>query len=88
MDEETKCGQVETPAVAQRLYLAGCMNSWCPGLSDKVSARLSIHQTELSVLELPSSVFLGETCCLKSSCPRMLKDEETEWGHVVTSAVP
>ena len=88
MNGETEWGQDETPAIVLRLYLVGCMNSWCPGLSDSVSDRLSIHQTELSVLELPSSVFLGETFSLKSSCPRMLKDEETEWGQVETSAVP
>ena len=67
MDEETEWGQVETPAMAQRLYLVGCMNSWCPGLSDNVSVRLSIHQSELSVLESLPSAFLDETPQLKWS---------------------
>ena len=43
------------------------MYSWCPGLSDNVSVRLSIHQSELSVLQSLPSVFLGETPLLKLS---------------------
>ena len=51
------------------------MDSWCPGLSDNESVRLSLHTAELSVLEsFPSiwglvrltmrdlmTVFLGQT---------------------------
>ena len=62
------------------------MNSWCPGLSDNVSVRLSIHQSELSVLQPFPSVFLGEAPLLKSSCPprpQMVKDGETEYEDML-----
>ena len=56
MDGETVQGQLETSSEAGRLYLAGCMDRWCPGLSDSVSVRLSLHTAELSVLESFPSV--------------------------------
>ena len=67
MVEETIGGQIETLSAAERHYLAGCIDRWCPGLSDSLSDWLSIHHTEFSVLESSPLAFLDETPLLKWS---------------------